>query len=215
MPSKSDLRDWQYFWLLCVRSAFPTWNKAKALGSLVMLGLSIILVLLGPAGIVYSIQSSEAWPLLLVAPFAVNLLAIAPYRVWKRDAVRRDWLRLIRELNNLAAEGDGAMEAHGRPNADYSVSPGSLPSGIEPPRITRVSDMLRFMNDWGPRVVEILQDYPEYLSDFQSLGGSIYDARDKNDEKIPVSVAQLDVQLERLRGIISDIRARHVPGAGP
>jgi len=203
MPKRSDWGDWRAFWALCWSEAAPSWNRADVLGSLVMLGLYLLVSSLGIAGLYGLVVTSEAWPLLLVVPFAVNLLAIAPYKVWQRERVRRGWLSIIERLTSMIEEGTRAIDAHGRPSAHYRVTSGSLRPGMVP---TPTGEMLRFGNGWIARVNEVLSECPEYKAEFSSQGREIFTGREVDGSEIPVAVMQVDISIKRLREIIRDIR---------
>ena len=96
---------------------------------------------------------------------------------------RQDWRALLNNITNFITEGNRAMEAYGRP--------GLLDS----------SKGLDFSNDWILRINRSLPD--EYRPDFASQGRDIF----KGDS---VWAELLDVQLQRLREIASDIRNRHL-----
>ena len=96
---------------------------------------------------------------------------------------RQDWRALLNNITRFITEGNQAMEAHGRPGYLDSIK------GLE------------FSRDWILRIHESLPD--EYRPDFASQGRDIF----KGDS---VWAEQLDVQLQRLREIASDIRNRHL-----
>ncbi len=98
----------------------------------------------------------------------------------------RDWVAIVRELTLHVFEGRGAMDSWGRPDGD-------------------AERVLQFMvEEWYPAVLRTLEQCPEYVADFYDDPRSIWMGGG------PVPALQLDGQIGRIRGIITEIRLHHL-----
>ena len=140
-------------------------------------GISSIAVLSAVVGMVILISLAN-W----VALSARNQRDDATHEI-ERTRERQDWRSLINDIAELIREGNGAMEAYGRPSLVDS------------------RQGLAFMNSWLPRVNARLPE--EYRPDFALDPRRIF-------EGDAVWVRQLDERQMRLLEIAREIRNRYL-----